>query len=54
MHEAVRQAETVQFFIKTIQFFDEKGEKKNDPILVEQVFGQFDEFRLYDASYLHF
>ena len=30
------------------------GEKKNDPILVEQVFGNFDEFRLYDTSYLHF
>jgi len=29
----------IEFYIKTIQFFNELGEKKNEPILVEQVFG---------------
>ena len=46
--------EQIQFFIKTIQFFNEKGEKKNEPILVEQIFGDFNEFRIYDTSFLHY
>jgi len=52
--QGMRQTETITFYIKTIQFFDAKGEKINEPILVEQVFGSFDEYRLYDTSILHY
>ena len=44
----------MQFYIKTIQFFDGKGEPKKNPILTEQVFGNFDEFRLYDTTHIHY
>ena len=49
--EMVKSSEVIYFYIKTIQFFDEQGKKINEkPILVEQVFGDFSDFRLYDTS----
>jgi len=41
------------FFIKTIQVFDKVGNPLTEPILMEQVFGTFDSFRIYDGSFLH-
>ena len=54
LKDVVKKTEQIQFYIKTIQFFDENGQKKNEPILVEQVFGAFDDFRLYDTAHLHY
>ena len=42
------------FFIKTLQIFDKEGNALDDPILVEQVYGNFDSYRLYDISTLHY
>jgi len=51
--EMVSATEVIKFYIKTIQFFDEGGNKITEqPILVEQVFGDFDDSRLYDVSIL--
>jgi len=44
----------ITFHIKTIQFFDPTSDMKSDPILVEQVFGQFDDCNLYDTSTLRY
>lgn len=41
------------FFIKTIQIYDKYGSIKYPPILVEQVIGSFDAYRLYDTSFIH-
>ena len=49
--EMVSSQEVIKFHIKTLQFFDELGNKMTPrPILVEQVFGDFGDFRLYDTS----
>ena len=41
--------------MKTIELFDENGKPLHHPILVEQVFGTFDDVnRLYDTSYLQY
>lgn len=42
------------FYIKTLQIFDKEGNELDDPILVEQVYGNFDSYRLYDISTLHY
>lgn len=42
-----------QFYIKTFQVFNSNGEPLGDPVLVEQVFGSFENYRLYDTSVLH-
>lgn len=42
-----------QFYIKTFQVYNRYGEPIDDPILVEQVFGSFETYRLYDTSVLH-
>lgn len=42
------------FYIKTLQIFDKEGQALDDPILVEQVYGEFDSYRLYDISTLHY
>ena len=42
--------ESNTFFIKTIEFFDDKGESLSQPILVEQIYGEFIENRIYDVS----
>ena len=34
--------------------FDKDGQKLDDPILIEQVYGQFDDFRIYDVSFLQY
>ena len=34
--------------------FDKHGEKLDDPLLIEQVYGNFDDFRLYDISCLQY
>ena len=50
-NEMVSSTEVIKFHIKTLQFFDENGDKMTPrPILVEQVFGEFGDFRLYDTS----
>ena len=41
------------FFIKTLQVYDKFGRPQMEPILLEQVFGTFDSFRIYDGSFLH-
>lgn len=41
------------FFIKTLQVYDKFGRPRMEPILLEQVFGTFDSFRIYDGSFLH-
>lgn len=41
------------FFIKTLRVYDKFGQPLIDPILLEQVFGSFDSFRIYDGSFLH-
>lgn len=33
--EVMKKTEIIQFYIKTIQFYDDNGQKINDPILVE-------------------
>lgn len=33
--------------------FDKEGYAIGDPVIVEQVFGVFDNYRLYDTSLLH-
>jgi hypothetical protein len=43
-----------QFYIKTIQFFDDKAEPLTKPILVEQIFNEFNENRIYDVSIIQF
>ena len=52
--QGVERSEQITFYIKTIQFYDAKAKPINEPILVEQVFGKFDDFRLYDTSTLHY
>ena len=54
LKEVVKKTEQIVFYIKTIQLFDENGKAKNEQILVEQVFGNFDDFRLYDTAHVHF
>ena len=50
-NEMVSSTEVIKFHIKTLQFFDELGNKMTPrPILVEQIFGEFGDFRLYDIS----
>ena len=45
------EAEKMHFYIKTLQFYNSEGVPYDESaILVEQVFGAFDEFRLYDVS----
>jgi len=38
------------FYVKTLQLYDEMGQKLCDPILTEQVQGQFEEHKLYEVS----
>jgi len=52
--QAAEDEERQSFYIKTLQVFDKNGEKLDDPILVEQVYGTFDSYRLYDISCLHY
>lgn len=40
------------FYIKTIQFYDNMGQPIGLPILTEQIFGDFDDYRLQDTSYV--
>lgn len=42
------------FYIKTLEVLNKYGKSlsANGPILVEQVFGNFDQVRLYDTSYV--
>lgn len=47
-------ADQQSFYIKTLQIFDKEGNELDDPILVEQVYGNFDSYRLYDISTLHY
>lgn len=42
------------FYIKTLQIFDKEGRALDEPILVEQVYGNFDQYRLYDISTLYY
>ena len=46
--------ESQNFFIKTLQIFDKENKALGEPILVEQVYGNFDQYRIYDISTLHF
>ena len=51
----MKATEFVTFYIKTIQFFDENGRAINSPILVEQVFGGFEDInRLYDVAHMYY
>ena len=42
------------FYIKTLQLYNKFGEPVHEPILLEQVFGAFDSFRIYDGSFTHY
>jgi len=53
LQEELFSASNNYFFIKTLQVFDKFGKPVSEPILLEQVFGTFDSFRIYDGSFLH-